>query len=56
MIKLRDVILIQAAPERIFHWLCSLFSRRLAAMKDHMQEEGENLKKIIESGWEQAPA
>lgn len=156
MIKLRDGILIRAAPERIFHWLCSLpqeyvswhpdhaacrilkgsmdqagseiecreylhgklhvmrfrltaidpgrrmeykiaglgrgafevvpqgrgvefvaelelgtnapvigqavdtllhagFSRRLAAMKEHMREEGENLKKIIESGWEQTP-
>lgn len=26
-------------------------SRRLVAMKEHMREEGQNLKKIIESGW-----
>ena len=28
-----------------------LLSRRLEAMRQHMQEEGQNLKKIIESGW-----
>lgn len=28
-----------------------LFNRRLVAMRQHMQEEGQNLKKIIESGW-----
>jgi hypothetical protein len=28
-----------------------LFNRRLIAMRQHMQEEGQNLKKIIESGW-----
>jgi len=26
-------------------------SRRLDAMRQHMREEGQNLKKIIESGW-----
>lgn len=28
-----------------------LLSRRLEAMRQHMREEGQNLKKIIESGW-----
>ena len=28
-----------------------LFNRRLKAMQEHMREEGQNLKKIIESGW-----
>jgi hypothetical protein len=28
-----------------------MFSRRLKAMRQHMREEGQNLKKIIESGW-----
>jgi hypothetical protein len=31
--------------------LRTLFSRRLDAMKEHMQEEGQNLKRIMESGW-----
>jgi len=31
--------------------LRALFGRRLEAMRQHMQEEGENLKKIIESDW-----
>jgi hypothetical protein len=31
--------------------LRALFSRRLDAMKEHMQAEGQNLKRIIESGW-----
>jgi len=31
--------------------LRALFGRRLDAMRQHMREEGENLKKIIESGW-----
>ena len=31
--------------------LRALFNRRLDAMKEHMREEGQNLKKIIESGW-----
>jgi hypothetical protein len=31
--------------------LCVLFDRQLKAMRQHMQEEGQNLKKIIESGW-----
>jgi hypothetical protein len=31
--------------------LSALLSRRLEAMKKHMREEGQNLKKIIESGW-----
>jgi hypothetical protein len=29
----------------------ALFDRRLEAMRQHMREEGQNLKKIIESGW-----
>jgi hypothetical protein len=32
-------------------FLHALFDRGLEAMKEHMREEGENLKKIIESGW-----
>jgi hypothetical protein len=32
--------------------LRSLFRRRLEAMRQHMREEGQNLKKIIEAGWE----
>ncbi len=28
-----------------------MFRRRLEAMREHMREEGVNLKKIIESGW-----
>ena len=32
-------------------FLRALFGRRLEAMRQHMREEGENLKKIIESGW-----
>jgi hypothetical protein len=28
-----------------------LFAGRLTAMRQHMKEEGENLKRIIESGW-----
>jgi hypothetical protein len=31
--------------------LCVLFARQLKAMRQHMREEGQNLKKIIESGW-----
>jgi hypothetical protein len=34
--------------------LRALFSRRLEAMRGHMREEGQNLKKIIESGWQPA--
>lgn len=32
--------------------LRSFFSRRLQAVRQHMLEEGQNTKKIIESGWE----
>jgi hypothetical protein len=32
--------------------LQALLSRRLEAMRQHMLEEGQNLKKILESGWE----
>ena len=32
--------------------LRALFGRRLEAMSQHMLEEGQNLKKILESGWE----
>lgn len=31
--------------------LSALLSRRLEAMRGHMREEGQNLKKILESGW-----
>lgn len=31
--------------------LRALLSRRLDALRQHMREEGQNLKKIIESGW-----
>lgn len=36
--------------------LRSLFNRRLEAMRQHMREEGQNLKLIIESGWEPGSA
>jgi hypothetical protein len=32
--------------------LGSVFRRRLSAMRQHMLEEGQNLKRIIESGWQ----
>ena len=32
-------------------FLRALFGHRLEAMRQHMREEGENLKRIIESGW-----
>jgi hypothetical protein len=32
--------------------LRALLGRRLEAMRQHMREEGQNLKKILESGWE----
>jgi hypothetical protein len=32
--------------------LRSLFPQRLSAMRQHMREEGRNLKWIIESGWQ----
>ena len=35
-------------------FLRALFGRRLDAMRQHMRDEGENLKKIIESGWTEA--
>ncbi len=44
-----DVPLIGPLVDIVFR---SLFSRRLKAMRQHMLEEGRNLKKIIESGWE----
>jgi hypothetical protein len=31
--------------------LSALLSRRLEAMRQHLREEGQNLKEIIESGW-----
>jgi hypothetical protein len=49
-----EVDLGSEAP--IIGWLAdvvlrALFGRRLEAMREHMREEGLNLKKIIESGW-----
>jgi len=37
-------------------FLRALFGRRLEAMRGHMREEGENLKKIIESDWTESIA
>ena len=42
-----DFSIIGSMADAVFSML---FSRRLEAMRQHMREEGQNLKKIIESG------
>jgi hypothetical protein len=44
-----DIPLIGALIDVV---LRALLSRRLEAVRQHMREEGQILKKIIESGWE----
>jgi hypothetical protein len=48
MMTLKDSIEINATPEKVFQWLLQRFKYKVDATEQHINEEGENLKRAVE--------
>jgi hypothetical protein len=47
---LTDAIEINTTPEKVFHYFKKKLDQGLSSIKQHMKDEGENLKRILENG------